>query len=149
MWDAMQGENGGNFSFGETDLTVDMLSKNKLGILATLWPFADWDQLAGADPAGCKVADTDTFLPNKDKGGYFLPQYRCNPNNWSAYLDWVKAVVERYDGDGIDDMPGLKIPVKYWEVMNEPDLDGSETLDFYIGNASDYAELLTKTYQAI
>jgi len=150
LWDAIQSESGGNFSFIETDQTVDMFSKNKLGILATLWPFADWDQLAGANPDGCKVSDSDIFLTNKDRdAGYYLPQYRCNPNDWNSYLGWVRAVVERYDGDGTDDMPGLKIPVKYWEVMNEPDLDGLETLDFYMGGPSDYAELLTRTYQAI
>jgi len=46
-------------------------------------------------------------------------------------------------------MPKLKYPVRYWEVMNEPDLDGSDTLDFYIGDASDYANLLLETYTAV
>ncbi|MFC1735846.1 hypothetical protein ACFL1X_06995 [Candidatus Hydrogenedentota bacterium] len=35
---------------------------------------------------------------------------------------WRKGLiekVERYDGDGIDDMPGLKIPIKYWQFSNE------------------------------
>lgn len=39
-----------------------------------------------------------------------------------GYADWVTEVVERYDGDGVDDMPGLKRPIKHWEVDNEPDL---------------------------
>ncbi len=36
------------------------------------------------------------------------------------YMDFVTDLVERYDGDGIDDMPGLKVPIKYWQVDNEP-----------------------------
>ena len=36
------------------------------------------------------------------------------------YQDFVKQLVERYDGDGIDDMPGLKNPIKYWQIDNEP-----------------------------
>jgi hypothetical protein len=78
----------------------------------------------------------------------FLPQSRCNPYDWEEYLDWVKAVVERYDGDGVSDMPGLSIPIKYWEVMNEPDLNAAH-LDFYQGTPSDYAELLVRTAKAI
>lgn len=41
------------------------------------------------------------------------------------YTTFVKTVVERYDGDGIDDMPGLRNPVLYWQVENEPDFRGS------------------------
>jgi DNA-binding beta-propeller fold protein YncE len=37
------------------------------------------------------------------------------------YYDYVYHVVERYDGDGIDDMPGLKRPVIYFELGNEVD----------------------------
>ena len=32
----------------------------------------------------------------------------------------LRATVERYDGDGIADMPGLTNPVKYWQVRNKP-----------------------------
>ena len=42
------------------------------------------------------------------------------PSDEEAYSKWVKAAVERYDGDGIDDMEGLTIPAKYWQIDNEP-----------------------------
>ena len=42
------------------------------------------------------------------------------PKDPGEYSRWVKAAVERYDGDGKDDMPGLKIPAKHWQVDNEP-----------------------------
>ncbi len=44
------------------------------------------------------------------------------PVDLAAYRAYVTVVVERYDGDGVDDMPGLAAPVRYWEVDNEPDL---------------------------
>lgn len=47
------------------------------------------------------------------------------PSDMNAYSEYVRRVVERYDGDGKDDMPGLKRGVKYWEVDNEPDLHNS------------------------
>ncbi|MBI5025479.1 MAG: hypothetical protein HZC12_01885, partial [Nitrospirae bacterium] len=36
------------------------------------------------------------------------------------YIKFVKELVERYDGDGYKDMPGLKNPIKYWQTQNEP-----------------------------
>lgn len=43
----------------------------------------------------------------------------------AEYAAWVTAAVERYDGDGVDDMPGLLAPIRHWEVDNEPDLKNS------------------------
>ena len=42
------------------------------------------------------------------------------PKDVTKYQRWVRAVVERYDGDGVDDMPGLTAPIKIWQVDNEP-----------------------------
>ncbi|MEK7593390.1 MAG: hypothetical protein AAB464_01605, partial [Patescibacteria group bacterium] len=36
------------------------------------------------------------------------------------YINFVKNLVERYDGDGINDMSGLKNPIKHWQIDNEP-----------------------------
>lgn len=47
---------------------------------------------------------------------------RYVPEDLAGYTTWVKQVVERYDGDGVDDMPGLKGGVSLFEVDNEPDL---------------------------
>ncbi len=58
------------------------------------------------------------------------------------YTDWIKYVVERYDGDGTNDMPGLVYPIKYWQIDNEPDLHPE-------AEASSYAELLKISYEAI
>jgi hypothetical protein len=44
---------------------------------------------------------------------------RPKPEYETAYRDWVQAVVERYDADGVDDMPGLLRPVLYYEIESE------------------------------
>ncbi|MCB9741092.1 MAG: hypothetical protein H6741_29620 [Alphaproteobacteria bacterium] len=44
----------------------------------------------------------------------------------AAYVAFVKSVVERYDGDGVEDMPGLRYPIRHWEVDNEPDLKNTQ-----------------------
>jgi parallel beta-helix repeat protein len=47
--------------------------------------------------------------------------FNINDITAEQYYDYVYHVVERYDGDGIDDMPGLKRPVIYFELGNEVD----------------------------
>lgn len=152
LWDRLQSSATSKYDFTDSDELVSNYQDAGLGILATIWPFADWDQIKRANAADCKVSSQDEFLNknNKKDRPDYLPEYRCNPNNWIAYQNWVKAMVERYDGDGTDDMAGLKYPIKHWEVMNEPDLDDiSGRLDFYKQDAADYAELLIKTSSAI
>jgi hypothetical protein len=159
LWDAMQSSKTAEINFSKSDEMVENYQSNNLGILATLWPFADWDQSASVNPASCAVSDQDEFLATNDKKGRgnYLPKYRCNPIDWTAYQIWVSKVVERYDGDGTDDMPGLKMPIKYWEVMNEPDLNylnnlsasESDRLNFYKQGPAEYAELLIKTSDPI
>jgi hypothetical protein len=159
VWDMMQESEEAEIDFELADEVVSAHDKAGLGTLATLWPFADWDQLNLANSPACKVSDNDEFLPTNDiKGrGVYLPHYRCNPSDWTAYEAWVQAIVERYDGDGVNDMPGLEIPIKHWEVMNEPDLtyqsdlpqDELSRLNFYKQGPAEYATLLQHTYNAI
>lgn len=150
LWDQIQKEDNADFNFNRTDSLVLQAQSKNLAILATIWPFADWDQKNNKNIEDCKVSAKDQFLPKLGiKTDNYLPQYRCNPTNFDKYQSFVQNLVERYDGDGINDMPGLIMPIKYWEVMNEPDLIDTEDLQFYKQSASDYAKLLIKTNQAI
>lgn len=60
------------------------------------------------------------------------------PKDLAAFSRLVQAVVERYDGDGLDDMPGLCYPIRYWMAHDEPFYDRYWTgtveqyLDFYL-----------------
>lgn len=42
------------------------------------------------------------------------------PEGMTDWLAFVGRMVERYDGDGVDDMPGLTMPIAAWEIGNEP-----------------------------
>lgn len=159
VWDMMQDGADSEIDFELGDEVVAAHDKAGIGTLATLWPFADWDQEDRDNASTCRVSDSDEFLPrNDEKGrGVYLPYYRCNPVDWTAYEAWVTAIVERYDGDGTNDMPGLEIPIKYWEVMNEPDLQyhsnlptgETDRLNFYKQGPAEYSTLLEHTYNAI
>ncbi|MDO8391793.1 MAG: hypothetical protein Q7V57_15060 [Actinomycetota bacterium] len=58
------------------------------------------------------------------------------PDLLADYAAFVGALVERYDGDGSSDMPGLVAPVQHWVI-------GSEWTGFWpSGSAEDYLRLL-------
>ncbi|MFG0330440.1 MAG: hypothetical protein ACF8PN_11135 [Phycisphaerales bacterium] len=53
---------------------------------------------------------------DREGGGFSESAYPKDMNQWLRY---VSAMVERYDGDGQKDMPGLRVPIKYWQIENE------------------------------
>lgn len=63
------------------------------------------------------------------------PEYRDH------FSRWVEAVVERYDGDGVNDMPGLRWPVRHVEIGNEFSSYEPEPVD-------EYLDLLKLAYEA-
>ena len=71
-----------------------------------------------------------------------------SPCDLQAYAAWLDAVVERYDGDGVDDMSGLQYPVRHWEVLNEPEMQGPE-LTFFQEDSAAYLDFLKRSYTAI
>jgi hypothetical protein len=73
------------------------------------------------------------------------PEYWCAPTDMQAYADWAARVVERFDGDGIDDAPGSP-RVAVWEIWNEPDMDGTWLPR---ADAGAYALMLKLAYQSI
>jgi len=82
--------------------------------------------------------DVDSFLRTPESAAMML-----YPNNETlpVWVDFVKAIVDRYDGDGEDDMPGLKYPVRNWHFSEEYP-------EFYIP-ADVYVDLLKVTYPVI
>lgn len=101
------------------------------------YDFSLHDQQWGSVPANIRILGNIAPQGPRDEGrclkGSFMPV------DEATYAAFVRATIERYDGDGVDDMPGLANPIKYWQVGNEP--DGSRVKDF--------ASLQRITYTAI
>ena len=76
--------------------------------------------------------------PSLGDPGDFFPR----PEYEQAYVAFVQAFVERYDGDGVDDMPGLRFPVTLFGF--EP-----EYSTFWPGTAETYIRLLELAYPAL
>ena len=147
IWGFIEEEKG-SFDFEETDKWVKEAQKNNIAILATIWPYADWDQKI-CHSNECAVSEEDQFYPRSKMGSKEgIPKLRCAPCKLEDYKNFLSRLVERYDGDGAEDMPGLKIPIKYYEILNEPELKES-FLTFYKGSQEEYAEILKESYDTI
>jgi hypothetical protein len=64
-------------------------------------------------------------------------------------VEFVVVLVERYDGDGIDDAPGSP-RIRYWEFYNEPDngnvLYAEQGWGYWGHNGAGYAQMLAAVY---
>ncbi|MBM4365313.1 MAG: hypothetical protein FJ102_03805 [Deltaproteobacteria bacterium] len=85
---------------------------------------ADADAWVRAAAGKVQLVGMVSPWPGNQTGNY---TERYLPFDLVAYEACVRGIVERYDGDGIDDMPGLPAPVWLWEVDNEPDLKNTNT----------------------
>jgi len=136
----------GTFDWSMIDENVKQFSEEETYLVPIVKPFANWDQeKCHADPK----YDADY---GSEKGGKLKVGKPCD---MKAYASFLEKAVERYDGDGQDDMPGLTIPIKYWEIMNEPSMQGGSTggmgeeLKFFVGTSDEYFEILKTSYQTI
>jgi len=123
------------FDFYMTDRYIRKAQRYGFHILANIQPFAPRDQ---------ELCHQDLPAIRSPMGF----QTKGKPCNMERYKNFVIKLVERYDGDGKDDMPGLKYPIKYWEVANEPEMQ-REPLVFFQGSPEDYFEILKATHEAV
>ncbi len=133
----------GKFNFSEIDhLIISGQQKEDIVFLITVFPYADWDQDECHDDS---YAGKIPMPDNKMRGKVGKP---CQ---MTRYRNFLRKLVERYDGDGTDDVRGLKYPIKHWEIMNEPSMQGNDPsgLKFFKGSPQDYLEILKASYQVI
>ncbi len=76
------------------------------------------------------------------------------PDKEDDWQNFVRAVVERYDGDGTDDMPGLFIPIRFYIMTGEIKFDKSgfgdqEDPAFWADTIDNLLRLHRLTYAAV
>ncbi len=69
--------------------------------------------------------------------------YPPKEEHWDDYYQFVYNLVERYDGDGHKDMPGLRYPIRYYEIESE-----AEHSIFWAGTIEEYGRLLKTACKA-
>jgi hypothetical protein len=135
----------GELDWSSIDEHVKELNKMEVYLLAMVKPFANWDQDT------CHGEEYEATYDAR-KGGTVKVGKPCD---MEAFKEFLAKAVERYDGDGLEDMPGLTVPVKYWEIMNEPSMQGGteggmgEDLKFFVGTSQEYLDILKASYEVI
>lgn len=91
--------------------------------------------------------------PNGEQFTYLRGLLSAIPRNSGDYIpkpehrqdlrDFVQALVERYDGDGVEDMPGLLFPILHYQVCNE-----AYNELFWAGTEEEYAAHLKEVAAA-
>ena len=131
IWNHIEKEKG-NFTWDEVDAYVVYAQEHNQNILATIWPHANWEQKS------CKRKKA------KSPFGKRFTKYLSKPCSMDDYKNFLIKLVDRYDGDGSNDMPGLTKPIKYWDVMNEP-----EFKMFFKGSKEDFIEIFNFSSKVI
>jgi streptogramin lyase len=116
-------------------------------------------------PENYNWSGLDLSLNNAAQEGVHLIVTIAGQPSWAAtyaqgpvtdtadIIEFVGALVERYDGDGVDDAPGSP-QVRYFELYNEPDnADVGHALHggwgYWGHNGAGYAELLQALYPVV
>ena len=123
IWNHIEKEKG-KFTWDDADKYVIYAQEHNQTILATIWPHANWEQKS------CKRKKTRSPFGKK------FTKYLSKPCSMDDYKTFLLQLVDRYDGDGNNDMPGLTKPIKNWDIMNEP-----EFKMFFKGSKEDFVEI--------
>ena len=126
------------YDWSHADRVVQEVQSKQQALLATLWPFAQWDQQR------CHASEPQVADPFQNEKQVWLMSV-CHVD---SYQEWVSNVVERYDGDGSDDMPGLLYPITHWEIASEPDADPAQAVYYQYGPDA-YSESYRLAYDSI
>lgn len=102
----------------------EVMKEARTRIARKVYAFDHFDKYIKQVPEGIHIVQN--IGPMKKEAVPWVKLFN-KPNSWlpkeehrDYYLTFVQKVVERYDGDGADDMPGLAAPIKYWQIGNEP-----------------------------
>ena len=123
VWNNIEKEKG-IFSWDKADKYVTYAQNHNQKTIATIWPYSNWEQKS------CKRKK------GRSPFGKRFTKYLSKPCSMEDYKTFLLALVDRYDGDGQNDMPGLTKPIIHWEIMNEP-----EFRMFFKGTEDEFVEI--------
>ena len=118
-----------------------------------------WEKMQKSADSAIDFSVTDRFVKEYQKAGFenifltlrsrsnwaskdYINNHSPKKEFYQLYEKWIESVVERYDKDGTDDMPGLIKPVIYFEI-------GSEFSSYEPEPVEDYIEMLKVAYKTV
>jgi hypothetical protein len=93
-------------------------------------------------PAWARVPDCQARINRYAAAGVRTQDYWCPPANPQDFADYVRTVVERYDGDGTNDAPGSP-RIAVWQIGNEPN-----AWETWPGSPAEFADMALAGYAA-
>ena len=123
IWNGIEREKG-VFSWEAADKYIVYAQEHNQKTIATIWPHANWEQKS------CKRKKARSPFGRK------FTKYLSKPCSMEDYNNFLIKLVDRYNGDGKNDMPGLTKPIIHWQIMNEP-----EFKMFFKGTEDDFVEI--------
>lgn len=140
-WHAMQVNETSPINFTEADAWVKRFQDAGYELIFYFTPNTPWSQVNNTNCAD----------------GPFDDECAPDDQHWIDWTDYVKAVVERYDGDGVGDLPGLLIPIRFYVLPQEVSFSGGGGGDaddaagegFWDDNVRNLVEVHRRTYEAI
>ena len=123
IWNGIEREKG-VFSWEAADKYIVYAQEHNQKTIATIWPHSNWEQIS------CKRKKARSPFGRK------FTKYLSKPCSMEDYKNFLIKLVDRYDGDGKNDMPGLTKPIIHWQIMNEP-----EFKMFFKGTEDDFVEI--------
>lgn len=115
----------GEYVWGPFDAKVEALQERGIDLFLTYISDADWATLPTTNTARNKV-----------------------PADMRDWADFVAACVERYDRDGVADMPGLLRPIRHHQFLNEwPSTDN--LTGGWAGTIEELIVCMNASYQAV
>lgn len=108
-WSAIQPSESHEYNFAVPDSIVRLFQAHGFELTWYLNCEARWAWVNPNPSPAVRLGASMAPAPDKE-------------DDWQAY---VRAVVERYDGDGTDDMPGLTLPIRFYLMPGEVKFDKS------------------------
>lgn len=128
-WVAMQPNESSPINFNEADGWIKRFQDANFEMLFYLTPNTAWSQVY--NEACINGPGDDECAPDS-----------AHLQHW---IDYVKAVVERYDGDGVGDMPALMKPVHFYVMPQEVSFSGGGGGDADEANGVSFGMIICNT----
>ncbi len=134
----------GTFRHEALDAVITAVQNAGGRYVGTVMPYAGWELIAAGygpttDEQCQRLLNEDFFYLTFDRR---MDRYK----DLAEYSAFLADIVERYDGDGINDMPGLTTPVLFWQIHNEPEGDHC---GLFRNDAAAFMTLMKTSYELI
>jgi hypothetical protein len=139
LWFALE-QQPGVYTWSPLDNEVRWLQKLNLDVTMVLVPsniFGERreeltrliSEQAAADDYDSQTSSFIAFMRSPESKTWRLYPHDETEPLWQAF---IQAAAERYDGDGTDDMPGLRFPVRNWHYVEEYPMPEWDDVNAYI-----------------